>query len=261
MRRLLPYAAIALWFAVVAGWLGAQADPVVRHAFVHAASYPQATAPVTLLLIADTEVAGPDMPPARLVRIIAQARTLRPDVVVFAGDLVSARTIASRHYDPVEAITPLAPLKGRLGTVAVLGNHDHDIGARAVTAALRRNGITVLDNRAVRIGPLAIAGSDNRLLRRKTLEPPLKALRETPGVGILVSHYPGGFEFLPESVPLMLAGHTHCGQIALPWLAGLPCGVSHMGGRTRIVTAGLGASIVPLRLGSPPDMWLVTIGR
>ena len=68
----------------------------------------------------------------------------------------------------------------------------------------------------------------------------------------------------------MLAGHTHCGQIRLPLIGAVShhvrygeryaCGRIDEGGRTLIVTAGLGTSILPLRLGARPDLWLVTIG-
>ena len=68
----------------------------------------------------------------------------------------------------------------------------------------------------------------------------------------------------------MLAGHTHCGQIRLPLIGAVStmsehgeryaCGRVDEGGRTLIVGAGLGTSILPLRLGARPDLWLVTIG-
>lgn len=68
----------------------------------------------------------------------------------------------------------------------------------------------------------------------------------------------------------MLAGHTHCGQVALPLIGPLStmsrygrryaCGVVREGARTLVVTAGLGTSGIPLRLGAVPDMWLVEIG-
>lgn len=67
----------------------------------------------------------------------------------------------------------------------------------------------------------------------------------------------------------MLAGHTHCGQIRLPFLgtvsymseygAKYACGVVFENGKTLIVGAGLGTSILPLRLGAVPDMWSITI--
>jgi len=67
----------------------------------------------------------------------------------------------------------------------------------------------------------------------------------------------------------MLAGHTHCGQVA-PWPFGpivtqsrygrrYACGVVHERGNTLIVTAGLGTSGLPLRIGAPPDLWLLTL--
>ena len=67
---------------------------------------------------------------------------------------------------------------------------------------------------------------------------------------------------------LVVAGHTHCGQIVLP-LLGPPiavaapryrCGIVREAGRTTIVTAGTGTSVLPFRLGAPPDWWLLTVG-
>jgi hypothetical protein len=68
----------------------------------------------------------------------------------------------------------------------------------------------------------------------------------------------------------MLAGHTHCGQVALPFVGALKtmsrygrryaCGVVTEEGRSVVVTAGLGTSGLPLRLIAVPDMWLVELG-
>jgi predicted MPP superfamily phosphohydrolase len=67
-----------------------------------------------------------------------------------------------------------------------------------------------------------------------------------------------------------LAGHTHCGQIVLPLVGAIAtmsqygdrfaCGKTVEGQKTIIVSAGLGTSLLPLRLGAEPDMWLITIG-
>ena len=74
---------------------------------------------------------------------------------------------------------------------------------------------------------------------------------------------------LPRDVSLMLAGHTHCGQVSLPLVGALMtasdygqryvCGLVSENGRTLIVTAGLGASNLPARIGAVPDMWLLTL--
>jgi len=68
----------------------------------------------------------------------------------------------------------------------------------------------------------------------------------------------------------MLAGHTHCGQIRLPFVGAVStmsrygqryaCGLIRENGRTLIVTAGLGTSGLPLRLGAAPDLWLIWLG-
>ena len=75
----------------------------------------------------------------------------------------------------------------------------------------------------------------------------------------------------PNYVSLLLAGHTHCGQIVLPFYGPLSsvsryglrynCGVIREDSKTLVVGAGLGTSVLPLRLGAVPDMWLLTLGR
>ena len=95
-------------------------------------------------------------------------------------------------------------------------------------------------------------------------------MRRLPGARIILSHSPDPFPRLPGDVTLMLAGHTHCGQVRLPILGAVKtmsaygqryaCGLIREHGRTLIVTAGLGTSGVPLRLGAVPDLWLVRLG-
>jgi predicted MPP superfamily phosphohydrolase len=95
-------------------------------------------------------------------------------------------------------------------------------------------------------------------------------MRSLSGARVLLSHSPDPFATLPPDIGLMLAGHTHCGQIRLPLWGPLEtdsaygeryaCGFIEENGRKLIVTAGLGASRLPLRLMAPPDFWIVTIG-
>jgi predicted MPP superfamily phosphohydrolase len=97
-------------------------------------------------------------------------------------------------------------------------------------------------------------------------------MRALPGAPILLSHSPDPFARLPDDAGdlLMLAGHTHCGQARLPFYGAIisvsdygarfECGLVRENGRTLIVTAGLGTSGLPLRLGAAPDLWLVTVG-
>lgn len=222
------------------------------------------------ILISDLHVAGPDMPPERLRRIVDRINALRPDLVLVAGDLVSDRRLSTRRYDLREAVAPLAALRARLGVVAVLGNHDHWRDAAAARAALRGAAITLLDNRAVALGPLAIGGLDDDFTGHARVTEVVEALRTLRGARLLLSHSPDPFPQVPSAVGLTLAGHTHCGQIVLPWV-GAPATMSRYGDRYRcgfirehgkllLVTAGVGTSIAPLRIGAPPEIWLLTLG-
>ena len=269
-RRILLFllaAALAL-----AGWMyrTATLDPIVRRAEVGLPGWPARQPPVRAVLISDLHVAGPDMPPSRLARIVAQVDALHPDLVLIAGDFISDRRLATRIYGYPEAVAPLARLQPRFGTLAVLGNHDHWRDAGAARTALRAVGIRVLDNQAVRVGPLAVGGVGDSFTGHDDLRATLRAMHRLRGARLLLGHSPDLFAALPDTVGLMVAGHTHCGQIRLPLVGALrtqsaygqryACGRIEERGRTLIVSAGLGTSIAPLRLGARPDLWLITLG-
>jgi uncharacterized protein len=267
---------VALAFLVIGSTLAgysywtAWRDPVVRESRVDVAAWPAGERPVKILLLSDIHVAGPDMPPWRLERIVEQANALSPDVVLVAGDFISEKRVSTRTYAPDEIAAPLQALRPRLGTFAVMGNHDHWSDAPAITAALTRAGVRVLYNEAVRAGPLAVGGLDDDYTGRADPGRTFVAMQMAGGVPVLLSHSPDPFPTVPEDVPLMVAGHTHCGQISLPWIGPIvtfsrhgnryACGRVDERGRTLIVSAGLGTSMLPLRLGAVPDMWLIEIG-
>jgi uncharacterized protein len=156
------------------------------------------------------------MRPSRLERIVEQANRLAPDVVLIAGDFMGDRELSTGWYSPAEMAAPLAKLRAPLGRFAVLGNHDHWHDGPAVQAALTRAGIRVLVNEAVRAGPLSIGGLDDDYTGHSDLGRTLAAMQMGGGVPVLLSHSPDPFPALPEDVPLMLAGHTHCGRSACP---------------------------------------------
>ncbi|WP_088310089.1 metallophosphoesterase [Novosphingobium sp. B 225] len=268
-RRIALALAILLVFCVTKAWRDTMADPQLREARVILRGMPQSSASLRLLVMSDLHVAGPDMPPARIARIVAQINALQPDLVLIAGDLVSDRRLATRYYSLHDAITPLAGLTPRLGTYAVLGNHDHWRNAAEARSELIASGVTVLDNTAVRVGPLAIGGLDDDFTHHADIPAMMANIRRVGGAPVVISHSPDPFPDLPAEVPLMLAGHTHCGQISLP-LIGPPAAMSRYGkryacgridenGRTLFVTAGLGTSVLPFRFGVRPDIWLVTV--
>jgi len=242
----------------------ATSDPVVRTATL---SVNELAAPVRLTLVSDIHVAGPDMPPSRVRRIVDQINALHPDVIILAGDFVSDKKLSTHEYTVAEAIAPLAALKARLGVIAVLGNHDHWRNADETRRQLGRVAIRVLDNDAARVGPLTIMGVDDPFTDNDNLTTAMVHARLMPEPRILVSHSPDIFPKVSADIPLTLAGHTHCGQIRLPLIGALStmseygeryaCGRINERGRTLIVSAGLGTSLLPLRFGAVPDLWVI----
>lgn len=261
-------AAAALWL------LGnARAMPVVRRLDI-ALPFP-ADAPrraVTLAWMTDTHLSGPDNSPARMARIVAQVNALKPDLILLGGDYIGDDK-GGATYNPVESIAPFAGLRAPLGVLAVLGNHDatkHWGLSRARWRALfGRIGIRLLDNEAVRRGPLAVGGLRDIYTGRPDIPGTLGAMDGLGGVPVLLSHGPDIFPRLPDRRLLTLVGHTHCGQVALPFVGIVyvpsrygtryACGLYRDGAKTMVVSGGIGTSGLPIRMLSPPDVWLVTI--
>lgn len=248
----------------------ALSDPVVREDRLTVAAWPKDTPPVRILIASDLHVAGPDMPPERVAKLVEQMNALKPDLVLFAGDFVSDKRTATRYYSAQEGLAPLGKLRAPLGKIVVMGNHDHWRDVSAIEAVLRAGGFTILDNDAVEVGPFAVGGVDDDFTGRDDVGKMMAAMEPLKGVPIVVSHSPDVVPDLPSKVVMVAAGHTHCGQIQFPGLDAVrgvsrygqryACGKIVEGRKTIYVGAGLGTSILPLRLGAVPDLWLVTMG-
>ncbi len=263
--------AAALIFALGCGkaWADTMGHPTVERTSVVISGLPAGSPPIRIALISDIHMAGPDMTPERVAEIVAQVNALKPDLVAIAGDLVSEKRTATHIYSPEEIVAPLGKLRSRLGTFVVPGNHDHWFDMPGLTRELQANGITLLANQAVQAGPLVIGGLDDAYTHRANVRATLAAMDGLTGVPIMLSHSPDPFPRIPRSVPLMLAGHTHCGQIAYPW-GGSPATLSDYGdryacgridenGKVLVVGAGLGTSLIPLRMFTHPTIWLVEL--
>ncbi len=192
----------------------------------------------------------------------AQIRTLQPDLILSGGDLVD-----SPHCLP--DADQFATLSAPLGKFAVLGNHEFYLGLPTALAFHDRAGLTLLRQRAVELAPgLWLAGVDNRAghhFRQPCFDDDRAALAAVPPGAwtILLKHEPRFDGPLP--VDLVLAGHTHAGQIFpfqaivrsyYPWLAGL----QRLDARTQLyITRGAGTWGPPFRLGAPPELTLLVL--
>lgn len=253
----------------------ASAPPVIRHLEVKASGWPTGATPVRVVLLSDLHVENRGDTPARLAATVRQVNGLQPDLVLIAGDfkgdsinLWGRPPFGTRRYDLAHTIAPLAGLRAPLGVVASVGNHDITWQAR-LGDALAKMGIALLDNQAERRGPLLILAVGDHFSHHSDLPAALASARGLGGWPVVLTHSPDLAPDLPRGFNLMLAGHTHCGQIAPPLIGALQtqsiygrryaCGVVREGPRTTVIGAGLGTSTVPLRLGASPDLWVIDI--
>ncbi len=184
---------------------------------------PAALAGASLVQISDLHV-GRDVDDRYLLHCLQVVRHLAPDMVVLTGDAVSVR---DRHdhqvFEQLRALMADLP-RGRLGTYAILGNHDYgrawsdEESADRVAAELERGGAHVLRNDGVQVGGLDLIGVDDLWARRAN---PARALGQRQGRAALVlCHNPDGLDELDWGGyrGWVLAGHTHGGQCRLPFM-------------------------------------------
>ncbi|HEY4103070.1 MAG TPA: metallophosphoesterase [Polyangiaceae bacterium] len=195
------------------------------------------------------------------------ANAERPDLCVVTGDLV---TSGSAFYADVAAA--LSELSAPDGVCVAMGNHDQTDND-LLTRLLEARKLVVLRNasRVLRRGAasLTIAGLDDRFARRADLA---QTLETCPGGVpiILLAHYPTSFDAACDAgIALVLSGHTHGGQLGIPFLAQRynlakltgqrSRGLVQRGGSTLYVNAGLGTTGPPMRLGVPPELAVFTL--
>jgi predicted MPP superfamily phosphohydrolase len=232
-------------------------------------------APLNIGVIADTHVGGPHVDVARVGRVVRRMNALRPDLVVLLGDYAGghaaeAERSARDQNQVLSGVATFAALNAPLGVVSVLGNHDSWYNRTSITRALEEAGVAPLWNRNVEIaregGDFVVAG----LADFDTGDPDFAlALDGAEGRDtIVISHSPDPFAAMPDGPALMIAAHSHCGQVTIPFLGRpvLPirnrayaCGLVRERDRVLYVTGGIGTSIVPVRFLNPPEIVIISI--
>jgi hypothetical protein len=203
-------------------------------------------------------------------RVVGLANAAGADMVALTGDYT---TSLRRYVEP--CAEALAELRAPEGVWAVLGNHDHNTDGPLTRAALLRRGIRVLtnENTELRRGPdaLGLAGVDDWGWGKADFARAMRGV-DTRRPSILLSHEPMALD-VPETrgVSLILSGHTHGGQVALPFV-GAPAayvwehlkylrGMYERGGTRLYVSRGTGVIGVPLRVGARPEVAVLRLQR
>ncbi|KIQ15999.1 metallophosphoesterase [Variovorax paradoxus] len=202
----------------------------------------------------------------RAARIVDEINAAQPDVILLPGDF-----LAGSGDDEAFSIEDMAAVLGRLkapqGVYAVLGNHDWWHDGERTARALSAQGIRVLENASVRLPghDIWVVGIGDDSTGHSA---PDKALAGVPkGAATLVMmHDPFSFATMPRTQGLVVASHTHGGQVSVPghgalvvpgrapreWAYGW---IAHKG-RRMYVTSGLGVSILPVRFNMRPE-WVM----
>jgi uncharacterized protein len=237
---------------------------------------------LSMSVLADLHAGGPNMSAHHIHHIIDVANALRSDVIVLLGDYMATHRFVTERVPYEVWARELGRLRAPLGVWAILGNHDWWQGAERVRRVFADVQIPVLENQAVRLGPndrrfwlaglgdqMAIPVGRGKFRGVDDLSGTLARI-DTVDPVILLAHEPDIFVRVPDRVALTLAGHTHGGQIRVPliWERHVPSafGARYAYGhivekqRHMIVSGGLGTSVVPVRLGVPPEIVRIDIG-
>jgi predicted MPP superfamily phosphohydrolase len=229
-----------------------------------------------IVQISDIHI-GQNLEREQLDRFVAQTNALQPDVVCITGDIIDGPWADIDRFLPI-----LTQLRATHGVFAILGNHDHYAGADRVEAILRQQTpFTVLRDQQTTIQvnghPLHIIGLDDRgrdwargVPSVPYLSSALAAIPADEPV-LLLCHRPDIFTHAAaEGVDLTLSGHTHGGQLAMPWFNGrarnlaefitpYDRGLFQRNGSYLYVNCGLGVTGQRLRLCTPREITLITV--
>jgi uncharacterized protein len=203
-------------------------------------------------------------------RVVELANSARADMVALTGDYT---TSLRRYVEP--CAEALAELRAPGGVWAVLGNHDHNTDGPLTREALRRRGVEVLtnENTTLRRGAdvLQLAGADDWGWGKADFARAVRGLDPSRPT-LMLAHEPMALD-VPETrgVSLILSGHTHGGQVALP-LLGSPAayvwkhlkylrGIYESEGTQLYVSRGTGMIGVPVRLGARPEVAVIQLRK
>lgn len=212
---------------------------------------------------------GPFFGAAELRRAVEMANDARAHIAVLTGDLIT------RAGDDLEGCLELLKrLRADAGVFACHGNHEKYAGvSEEATRLMRRHGITALrgGSALLRFGAarLNLAGLDYVGTGSRML-PQAAPLVDRSAWNILLQHNPAHFPAAAEAgFDLMLAGHTHGGQVNVPVLreninvarafTQYVRGPYELGSSRLYVSCGLGTVGVPVRLGAPPEVSLIRL--
>ena len=227
--------------------------------------------PLRVAVLGDLHVGHGAVDVEVVQRVFDSVVAERPDIILLVGDYTAniGEGIDQLRQSVVALIKDVS---AHAPTYAVLGNYETWTDRGAWLEAFQHARVGVLENEIIAtvVGDarVCIRGlGDYYTDRLRWVEWPESC---TDKVKITLTHDPAG-AFVRPSDGVIFAGHTHCGQIRLPFIGAMwvptsaprdaSCGLYRDADRTLYVTSGVGTSILPLRLGAPSAWDLVTLKK
>lgn len=217
----------------------------------------------------DLHIGGLHVPPDRVATIVERINSQSPDLILLPGDFINGHTprqemVAEQKAIISKGLSHLSALSAPV--IATTGNHDAWHNRAAVTRMLGAAGVTVIDNSATSFGDICIVGIADFSTDRPTADGFDLCAPGAPIIALM--HSPDTRALLQDDTVLAVAGHTHGGQVNLPFLGrrvtSTACGQSCAYGLIQtkppvFVSAGIGTSILPIRFRAPPEIVIITL--
>jgi uncharacterized protein len=253
---LVVFAAVAGLAVAVDGFLIEPYRIEVTHSSVQA----PLTRPLKIAQLSDLHTSGLGRRERQLLSLLDAEN---PDVIVITGDTVTL----GHHYENIRPL--LSHLHARLGVWLVRGNWENDYPLHNERTFYSQLGIHFLLNEARPIRPdIWLVGLDDPSSGTPNLDAAFSTVPQGAYV-IVAFHAPAFFDNFAGHVPLVLAGHTHGGQVRLPLVPvfWLPRGSGRFlegwyaeRGSRMYVSRGIGTTFLPIRFRCPPELTIITVG-
>jgi uncharacterized protein len=245
---------------------------VVRHQTIEIDNWPSELKGLKVAVLSDIHVDNWFVDDKKVRSIVQRTNELQPELIVILGDYMSGNGIVRREVAPEVFAPILKDLRAPLGVYSVLGNHDWWYDGKHLRQELERNGIKVLENEVMQLNArnrsLWVVGLSDLWTRPQRITETIEQIPQGEPI-IALAHNPDIFPNLPQHVPLLVAGHTHGGQVRFPLIGAVVQSTRHGERYERgylfesnhhlFVTTGIGTSIMPVRFGVTPEIVLLTL--
>ena len=224
---------------------------------------------LSIAVIGDTHLPEGREPLAALRELLLEVKAAEPDLIVFVGDYIfdpSSEQLPIHRENIINVLKLVDPVP----RAVVLGNYESWSNAKDWLSEFERLGVDAMENEVkvleTKKGPVCVRGLGDKFTSRFGYVDYPVDCKSMPK--LTITHDPAG-AFDRRVKGLVIAGHTHCGQVSLPFIGPLwvptdapsfaHCGLHEGGDLTVFVTSGVGTAILPVRYGAQSHWDIITL--